>query len=91
MNHLRIVSRRDDLTASRLIAEVAERHGLTVADLVGPSRKAYIVCARAEAAYRILRSTDLTLREIGLRLGGRDHSTISALVSGYEFREWVAS
>lgn len=56
--------------------EVAEKHGLTVADLTGPSRHAKIIEARREVCARLHGKYSLAL--IGRWMGNRDHSTIIA-------------
>jgi chromosomal replication initiation ATPase DnaA len=78
------------VTPEEIIADVAARHRLTVEEIVSPCRKREFVRARAEIAHRLYRTTDLTLREIGCLLGGRDHSSISYLVARYALRERVA-
>jgi chromosomal replication initiation ATPase DnaA len=64
-----------------IVAAVAERHGLAVTDLVGPSRKQDICMARHEAMY-VLRSVlteedrpRWSLPAVG-RMFNRDHTTI---------------
>lgn len=64
-----------------IIATAAEKHGVTVHDIKGQSRRKWIVAARFEAiaqAYQL--RPDLSLARIGEAFGGRDHTTlISAL------------
>lgn len=55
--------------------EAADRFGISVDALRGRSRDAGICRART-AAIKQMRAAGLTLKEIGLFLGGRDHSTI---------------
>ena len=67
----------DELERGRqIIAEVAQEHVVSVAALVGPSRRATIVAARACAIWRMRKEENLALKQIGLLLGNRDHSTI---------------
>lgn len=73
-------------SAGRAVAEVAGAHGLTPADLTGRSRIAPIVLARAEAAYRLRFETELFCWQIGVLLGGRDHSTIVHLTQVHDLR-----
>ena len=55
---------------------VAKAFGISVADLIGPSRLRKIAYARF-AAYDLLQRTGrLSTTQIGLYLGGRDHSTV---------------
>lgn len=63
-----------------IVADVAEKHGLGVLDLLGPSRRYPIVIARNEAFYRL--RTEITVLgkpmsypQIGKRFH-KDHSTI---------------
>lgn len=61
--------------ASRIIAEVAARHGLKVAVLLGRSRRAEAVLARHEAMYELRRQVGLSYPDIGCRMR-RDHTTV---------------
>lgn len=61
----------------RLIkALVAQRHGLTVADLEGACRKKRVVVARHEAIYIAASRTHLSYVQIGRLMGGRDYTTV---------------
>jgi len=63
-------------TVRGIIARVAEEHGLTAADIVGPSHKQKLIVARHEAIYRVWIEKDpIGLAEIG-RYFNRDHTTI---------------
>jgi hypothetical protein len=59
----------------RIKIEVAAKHGLTVAELMGHSHRRGIVAARQEASYRAAAETKLSYPQIG-RLLNRDHTTI---------------
>jgi len=61
--------------AAVIAAEVAERHGLSVADIRGRSRRAPLVRARWEAMRRTLNETDLTVSQVA-RWFRRDESTV---------------
>lgn len=61
---------------SEVIADVARRHGVTVADLVGPSRKRPMVEARWEAMRELRTRTGLSLKQIAGRVGRHDHTTV---------------
>jgi chromosomal replication initiator protein len=69
-------------SARDIVREVAEGHGLTVADLTGPSRLRYVCHARQEAMWLIrqVRSSGgkprFSLPFIGSLLGERDHTTV---------------
>lgn len=58
-----------------ILEAIAKSHNITYKQLVGKSRKAHFVKARAEAIKR-LRRDGLTLVHIGELLGYRDHTTI---------------
>ena len=59
-----------------IIAEVAERHGITVEQIMGDSRKRHISWPRQEAMYELgRRSKWMSLTAIA-RFFGRDHTTI---------------
>lgn len=64
------------LSAREIIAEVAERHNLTPADLSGERRTRLIAAARQEAMYELRQRTRLSTPQIGRYLGGRDHTTV---------------
>ncbi len=55
---------------------VAERFGISRAELIGSSRAATPLRARQVAIYLTRELTDLSLPQIGRLYGGRDHSTV---------------
>jgi chromosomal replication initiator protein len=55
---------------------VAERFGISRAELIGASRAATPLRARQVAIYLTREMTDLSLPQIGRLYGGRDHSTV---------------
>lgn len=60
---------------SRVIIEtVAEKHGMSVDDIMARSRKDRIVAARHEAFY-LLREAGYSFPQIGRFFGGMDHTT----------------
>lgn len=63
----------------QIVAEVAATYQVTVAAIVGRSRKAAIVEARRAVCHRLRDETDMSYTEIGRKLGGRDHTTIITL------------
>lgn len=65
-----------------IIEEVANGHGLSVAEMIGPSRQVRLVRARQAAVKRLREETTLTLKAIGMMLGHRDHSTILNSLNG---------
>ena len=65
------------LAAQTIAAAIAARFGLTMADMVSPSRNAKLARVRHLAIYTVksLRP-ELSYSRIGAVFGGRDHSTI---------------
>lgn len=63
-------------TLRRIKNAVARHCGMTVADLVGPSRRRHFVQARGLAMYLARRLTSESLLSIGAAFGGRDHTTV---------------
>lgn len=59
-----------------IIKGISQFHGLSVDIVRGRRRKKRLVCARAHIAHALREQSDLSLKEIGRLLGGRDHSTI---------------
>ena len=66
-----------------ILEEVAEKHGIKSADILGPSRLVVVSTARHEAAYRIVVEMGMSLPMVGRFLGGRDHTTILNSVRRY--------
>jgi chromosomal replication initiator protein len=63
-----------------VLEETAEAFGVSVGTLIARSKVRQMVEARRRAAER-LRAGGMYLKEIGAVLGGRDHSTVSTLLS----------
>ena len=78
-------------TAKRIVSTVAERHSLSVNDLIGPSRLAWIVQARQEAVWELRQVVTETgkpkfsLSHIG-SMFGRDHTTVFHACKRHEQR-----
>ena len=62
--------------SNEIIYRVAQKHGVSVADLKGQCRKHMFVRARQEAAYEIREQRGLSLPQISKMLGDRDHTSI---------------
>lgn len=61
----------------RLVLQAVARHyGLTLAELIGPSRRRSLADARGVGMYLARRMTALSLGSIGSACGGRDHTTV---------------
>lgn len=67
---------RRHITVRRVMNATARQHGLTPADLVGPSRSRQVSHARSLAMYLARRLTAQSLQSIGSAFGGRDHTTV---------------
>ena len=62
---------------SRLIINsVAGTFGVSLSNILSSRRESIIVYARSSASWLMRRHTRLSLPAIGLRLGGRDHTTV---------------
>lgn len=72
--------------AEEILAEVADRHRLTVDDLKGPQVARKFAWPRQEAMWHLYESGRYSLPEIGRFLGGRDHTTILKGIRSYERR-----
>lgn len=59
-----------------ILAEVAEKHRLTVADLKGQSRVRSVAWARQEAMWLMRKEGRWSLPQIGRAIGNRNHATI---------------
>lgn len=59
-----------------ILREIADKHGLAVVDLTGPSRLRSIAHARQEAMWTMRRDTALSSPQIAQLLGGRNHTTV---------------
>ena len=65
------------ILAADIIRETAEKHGLSVAQIIGHCRRREYAWPRQEAMYRIFTECPhLSYPEIARRLGGRDHTTV---------------
>jgi chromosomal replication initiation ATPase DnaA len=59
-----------------IIREVAQKHGLTVAEMMIRSRKQRIAHARQEAYFRIRTERKYTLHQVAAIFGDLDHATV---------------
>jgi chromosomal replication initiator protein len=65
-----------EITPAQIINTTAEYFGVSVEDLIGPSRTQLLVKARQIAMYLCRELTDLSLPKIGAEFGGKDHTTV---------------
>ncbi len=61
--------------ARKIVAEVAEKHGLTVDQLISYARSKHLVLARQELYWRLHAETTWSIKRIGDFLE-RDHTTV---------------
>lgn len=73
-------------TMREIAIRVAEAHGLTLADLRGPSRQRHIAWPRHEAFALVRDNTAQSLPQIGRYFGDRDHTTVLWGIRGHERR-----
>lgn len=69
-------SREPNLSLNEIASAVAKKFKLKSADFRGPTRRQQVVRARSLAMYLARKLTDLSLQQIGLYFGGRDHTTV---------------
>lgn len=70
-----------ELDARALAVAVALRYGLSLEELLGPSRRRPAPAARAQL-YRALRAHGWSLTRIAAFAGGRDHTTVMSALNG---------
>lgn len=68
------------------VREVAIKHGLTLADLIGPYRAPKVAHARQEAMWVLFQERRWSYPQIGRFFGGRDHTTIMHGVRRHQSR-----
>jgi chromosomal replication initiation ATPase DnaA len=64
------------VTVERIVAVVCEMEQISFSHMASRRRSQSVVKARQVAMYLACTLTETPLAEIGLRLGGRDHSTV---------------
>ena len=72
------------ITPELILDIVAEHFDLTASDLIGNKRNSKIVFPRQIAMYLCRNMTEVTIKNIGKVLGGRDHTTIMNGISKIE-------
>ena len=73
------------LNCREIIAEVAAKHSVPVADILSDGKSHAIIPARHEAMYRCVAETELSLPAIG-RIFHRDHTSIGNAVMRHHIR-----
>jgi hypothetical protein len=77
-------------TSRQIIAETAEKHRITVADLVGRCQQRWAAWPRQEAMFRMfVECRHLSLPQIGRALGDRDHTTVIHGIERHAKRQGV--
>jgi chromosomal replication initiation ATPase DnaA len=67
---------RDFFRPGEIVTEVIHKHGITRKELKSDSRMGHYVAARQELSYRLREECCLSLPQIGMILGGKDHTTV---------------
>ena len=68
--------RHKQITAELIMRTVSDYYGLTLEDLTGPTRRREITVPRQIAMYLTREMTGMSLPQIGIVFGGRDHTTV---------------
>lgn len=68
-------------TVAKILAEVCRRYKVSEIDVRSKRRTANIVMPRHIVMYLSKKLTELSLPQIGARLGGRDHTTVLSAVN----------
>ena len=71
-----LLPQRRDLTTAQVVALVADKFKVTVDQLIGRDRSRDIALPRQVAMYLLRREVNVSLPQIGVALGGRDHTTV---------------
>ncbi len=72
-----VAPQRKPCSAPKLVALVAQHYSLAYEDLAGARRTKPIADARHVATYLLREDLGMSLPQIGLLMGGRDHTTIA--------------
>lgn len=64
------------MDAKGIILEVCAKHEISYEMIRSPRRNRIVVAARHEAFYRLSQETSMSLPNIGMKLGGKDHTTV---------------
>ncbi len=71
-----LVHPEEPMDAEKVIRVVSEHFQVPVPELKGPSRTKRIAIARQVAMYLLRSRLNLSLKDIGYQLGGKDHTTV---------------
>ena len=77
----------EDITIEDIVRKVSQATRITEKDIVGKSRKKEIAQARQTAMYLCRTLLDISLNNIGVYFGGRDHTTVIHAIRRTEEKE----
>ncbi len=77
----------EDLTIEDIVRKVSQATRITEKDIVGKSRKKEIAQARQTAMYLCRTLLEISLNNIGIYFGGRDHTTVIHAIRRTEEKE----
>lgn len=72
--------------ALKIIQSACDSHHVALREVLSVDRTARVVVARDDAMWRLRTEMGMSLVQIGLRLGGRDHSTVLSGLRRHEER-----
>lgn len=75
------------VTMKSILADVAHRTGYSIGELKGPLLHKGLARARQEAMWLMVKAGKWSYPQIGLFMGGRDHSTVWYAYHAWEARE----
>jgi chromosomal replication initiator protein len=68
--------RHKQVTAELIMQTVGDYYNVSIGDLIGPTRKREVTVPRQIAMYLTREMTGMSLPQIGVVFGGRDHTTV---------------
>jgi chromosomal replication initiator protein len=71
-----LLPRRSKVQPDEIVRQVAETFGISVEKIIGRDRSRQIALPRQVAMYLLREEANISLPQIGEKLGGRDHTTI---------------
>ena len=70
----------------QIVHEVAQKHGMSVVELISRRRNNKIILARHEVFYRLRQETRMSFPDIARRMGGWGHTTVMHGAARHEQR-----
>jgi chromosomal replication initiator protein len=74
-----------------ILYEVSVKWDVSTADLKGRARLKHLVKPRQEVYYRLQKERELSAAQIGLIMGGRDHTTIFCGIKAHKKRVGIST